>query len=115
MKWWGPEGFTVGETIDCGPGGRWRTSMRSPEGKHFDGERRLSHGRSAAAPRLHLGLGGRKGARGHETEVTVTFARFARRHAARHPAKGIRDRRRRAPPRRGWSTSVRSPGGATAG
>ena len=34
VAWWGPEGFDVPtHAIDVRPGGRWRTTMRSPEGK----------------------------------------------------------------------------------
>ena len=34
VKWWGPEGFTTPKhAMDVRPGGRWRTTMRSPDGK----------------------------------------------------------------------------------
>ena len=33
IKWWGPEGFTTPKhAMDVRPGGRWRTTMRSPAG-----------------------------------------------------------------------------------
>ena len=33
IKWWGPEGFTTPKhAIDVRPGGRWRTTMRRPDG-----------------------------------------------------------------------------------
>ena len=35
VKWWGPEGFTTPkQAMDVRPGGRWRTTMRSPDGKN---------------------------------------------------------------------------------
>ena len=34
IKWWGPEGYTTPKhAMDVRPGGRWRTTMRSPDGK----------------------------------------------------------------------------------
>lgn len=33
-RWWGPQGFvTLSCTMDVRPGGSWRLSMRSPEGR----------------------------------------------------------------------------------
>jgi len=74
-KWWGPEGFSMSaHAIDPRPGGHWRTTMRSPEGKLFT----VSGVYRAVEPARRLvftwGWEDDKGARGHETEVTVTFA-----------------------------------------
>lgn len=74
VKWWGPEGFDIpAHNMDVRPGGRWRTTMRSPDGKlhtvsgvyrTIDPPRRLV---------FTWGWDDDKGVRGHETEVTVTF------------------------------------------
>ena len=73
-KWWGPDGFDTPESaMDVRPGGRWRTTMRSPEGnlytvsgvyREIDPPRRLV---------FTWGWDDENGKRGHETEVTVTF------------------------------------------
>ena len=74
IKWWGPEGYTTPKhTMDVRPGGRWRTTMRSPDGKDhtvsgiyrtLDPPRRLV---------FTWGWDDDAGLRGHETEITVTF------------------------------------------
>jgi uncharacterized protein YndB with AHSA1/START domain len=75
VKWWGPEGFDVPEhALDLRPGGRWRTTMRAPDGKRL-----VVSGvyRTIEKPRrLVFTWGWHEGEtekRGHETEVTVTF------------------------------------------
>ena len=75
VKWWGPEGFTVpSHAIDARPGGSWRTTMRSPDGK----SQTVSGRYSAIEPPRRLVFSwaweDERGVRGHETEVTVTFA-----------------------------------------
>jgi uncharacterized protein YndB with AHSA1/START domain len=74
VKWWGPDGWDIpAHTIDVRPGGHWRTTMRSPEGRRetvsgvyrmIDQPRRLV---------FTWAWDQDDGARGHETEVTVTF------------------------------------------
>ena len=74
VRWWGPEGFTTPQyAMDVRPGGRWRTTMRSPEGKEF-----IASGvyRSLEPPRRVVftwAWDDDAGLRGNETEVTVTF------------------------------------------
>jgi uncharacterized protein YndB with AHSA1/START domain len=73
-RWFGPEGCDVPtRNLDVRPGGKWRTTIRSPEGKLrtvsgvynlIDRPRRLV---------FTWGWDNDDGARGHETEVTVTL------------------------------------------
>jgi uncharacterized protein YndB with AHSA1/START domain len=73
-RWFGPEGCDVPtRNLDVRPGGKWRTTIRSPEGKLrtvsgvynlIDRPRRLV---------FTWGWDDDDGARGHETEVTVTL------------------------------------------
>jgi len=73
-KWWGPEGYDVPDhAIDARPGGQWRTTMRSPEGKRFtvSGTYRVIE-----PPRrivLTWAWEDDQGMRGHETEITVNL------------------------------------------
>lgn len=73
--WWGPEGMTAtADTLDVRVGGTWRTTMRSADG------RAMTVGgvyRAVEAPRRLVftwAWDGENGARGFETEVTITFA-----------------------------------------
>ena len=73
--WWGPEGMTAtAHALEPRPGGAWRTTMQSPDGKA------MTVGgvyRAVEAPRRLVftwAWEDDKGARGFETEVTVTFA-----------------------------------------
>jgi uncharacterized protein YndB with AHSA1/START domain len=71
VKWWGPMGFTVPAcAMDVRPGGAWRTTMRSPEGKDH-----IVSGvyREIRPPvRLVFTWGWEtEGPRGHETVVTI--------------------------------------------
>jgi uncharacterized protein YndB with AHSA1/START domain len=74
VKWWGPDGYDIPEhALDVRPGGRWRTTMRSPEGT-----RHTVSGvyRAIEPPRRVVftwAWDQDDGSRGHETEVTVTF------------------------------------------
>ena len=74
IKWWGPDTFDVPEhDIDVRPGGRWRTTMRSPDGNRFTVSGVY---RTIEKPRRVVftwGWDDENGMRGHETEVTVTF------------------------------------------
>jgi uncharacterized protein YndB with AHSA1/START domain len=74
VKWWGPEGFDVpAHALDVRPGGQWRTTMRSPEGKLH---RVSGIYRTIDKPRRLVftwAWDQDDGSRGHETEVTVTF------------------------------------------
>ncbi len=68
------EGFDVpSHHLDVRPGGRWRTTMRSPDGKL----RTVSGVYNTIEPPRRLvftwGWDDDNGVRGHETEVTVTF------------------------------------------
>ena len=75
VKWWGPEGYDIPtHALDIRPGGVWRTTIRSPEGKlqTVSGVYRLIE-----PPRRLVftwAWEDEKGARGHETEVAVSFA-----------------------------------------
>jgi uncharacterized protein YndB with AHSA1/START domain len=74
VKWWGPEGYDVpAHALDIRPGGRWRTTLRSPNGNRVS----VSGVYRAIDPPRRLvftwGWEDDNGARGHETEVTVTF------------------------------------------
>ncbi len=74
IKWWGPEGFDIPvHALDIRPGGQWRTTMGGPEGKRMTVSGMY---RTIEAPRRLVftwAWEDDKGARGHETEVTVTF------------------------------------------
>jgi uncharacterized protein YndB with AHSA1/START domain len=74
VKWWGPEGYDVPEhALDVRPGGRWRTTMRSPEGTRLTVSGVY---RTIERPRRVVftwAWDQDDGSRGHETEVTVTF------------------------------------------
>ncbi len=71
VKWWGPKGFTVPAwAMDVRPGGAWRTTMRSPEGKDH-----IVSGvyREILPPSRLVFTWGHEteGERGHETVVTI--------------------------------------------
>ena len=75
VKWWGPEGVDVpSHAIDVRPGGHWRTTMRRPEGELIT----VSGVYRAIEPPRRLvftwAWDDEHGKRGHETEITVTFA-----------------------------------------
>jgi uncharacterized protein YndB with AHSA1/START domain len=77
VKWWGPKGFTVPElALDVRPGGAWRTTMRSPDGKDH-----IVSGvyRDIVPPsRLVFTWGWEtSGERGHETVVTIELFEIA--------------------------------------
>ncbi len=71
VQWWGPRGFSVAHSdIDARPGGRWQTTLLSPEGSehHVSGEFI-----EISAPRrlVFTWAWSENGIRGHETTVTV--------------------------------------------
>jgi uncharacterized protein YndB with AHSA1/START domain len=73
-KWFGPGDFDVPSSqLDLRPGGKWRTTIRSPEGKL----RTVSGVYSAIDPPRRLvftwAWDDDDGVRGHETQVTVTL------------------------------------------
>jgi len=74
VKWWAPEGCTcVVHDFDARPDGHWRISMRGP-----DGTQEAASGifRVVERPRRLVftwAWDRDDGARGHESEVTVTF------------------------------------------
>lgn len=75
MSWWGPEGMTsTAHVLDVRPGGAWRTTMHSADGKGMT----VGGVYRAVEPPHRLvftwAWEDEKGARGFETEVTVTFA-----------------------------------------
>jgi uncharacterized protein YndB with AHSA1/START domain len=73
-KWFGPGDFDVPSSqLDLRPGGKWRTTIRSPEGKL----RTVSGVYSTIERPRRLvftwAWDDDEGVRGHETRVTVTF------------------------------------------
>ena len=73
-KWFGPGDFDVPSSdLDLRPGGKWRTTIRSPEGKL----RTVSGVYSTIEPPRRLvftwAWDDDNGVRGHETQVTVTL------------------------------------------
>jgi uncharacterized protein YndB with AHSA1/START domain len=75
VKWWAPDGFkAVVDTLDASPGGRWRIVLHRFDG----GLLALSGAFRIVEPPRRLAFTwaweNESGARGHETEVTVTFA-----------------------------------------
>jgi len=74
VKWWGPDGYQVPDyALDVRPGGRWRTTVHAADGaiKTVSGVYR-----AIEKPRRLVftwAWHGDDGARGHETEITVTF------------------------------------------
>jgi uncharacterized protein YndB with AHSA1/START domain len=74
LKWWAPEGYEPAvDILDTRPGGRWRMSLRRPDG----GAMATSGVYRIVEPPRRLAFTwaweDASGARGHETEVTVNF------------------------------------------
>ena len=74
VKWWGPEGTHLpAHAFDLRPGGFWRTTMQRADGK----QNTVSGVYRAIEPPRRVvftwAWEDEHGARGHETEVTVTF------------------------------------------
>ncbi len=73
VQWWGPEGFTATiDAMDLRVGGRWRTTMRSPEGSEHivAGVYRTIDRPSRLVMTWAWDEDGRPG---HETEVDVSL------------------------------------------
>jgi uncharacterized protein YndB with AHSA1/START domain len=74
MRWWGPNGFTTTFCeMDLRPGGGWRLSMRSPQGRE---DRQRGIFREIVPPErlvFTYAFEDAAGNPGHETLVTVTF------------------------------------------
>ena len=74
VQWWGPEGYQIpAHTLDVRRGGKWATTLRGTDGllrtvsgiyRTFDPPKRLV---------MSWAWHDDKGARGHESEITVTF------------------------------------------
>jgi len=74
IRWWAPDGYQPSvDALDIRPGGRWRTTMRRPDG----GMLATSGVYRIVEPPRHLAFSwaweDASGARGHETEVEVNF------------------------------------------
>jgi uncharacterized protein YndB with AHSA1/START domain len=105
-RWFGPDGYDIPSyALDVRPGGRWRTTMRSPEGKlHtvsgvyrvIDKPRRLI---------FTWAWDQDDGSRGHETEVTVTFEPMPGGTRLRLMQQAFQDREARDSHGKGWSSS----------
>jgi uncharacterized protein YndB with AHSA1/START domain len=106
-RWWGPEGFTCPHyDMDVRPGGRWRTTMRRPDGTEhvvsgiyrvIDPPRRIS---------FTWAWDDDAGLRGHETEVTVTFEPVPGGTRMVLTQQIFRDKDSRDRHRQGWSSSL---------
>jgi uncharacterized protein YndB with AHSA1/START domain len=74
IRWWAPEGYEPSvDALDTRPGGRWRTTLRRPDGSMLatSGVYRIIE-----PPRRLVftwAWEDQSGARGHETEVMVNF------------------------------------------
>ena len=105
-RWFGPDGYDIPSyALDVRPGGKWRTTMRSPEGKlHtvsgvyrvIDKPRRLI---------FTWAWDQDDGSRGHETEVTVTFEPAPGGTRLRLMQQAFQDREARDSHGKGWSSS----------
>jgi uncharacterized protein YndB with AHSA1/START domain len=105
-RWFGPDGYDIPSyALDVRPGGKWRTTMRSPEGKlHtvsgvyrvIDKPRRLI---------FTWAWDQDDGSRGHETEVTVTFEPAPGGTRLRLMQQAFQDRDARDSHGKGWSSS----------
>jgi uncharacterized protein YndB with AHSA1/START domain len=74
LRWWGPEGYeTSVQALDTRPGGRWRTTLRRSDGSVLA----MSGVYRIVEPPRRLAFTwaweDESGARGHETEVMVSF------------------------------------------
>jgi len=74
LRWWAPDGYEPSiDALDACPGGRWRTILRRPDG----GAIATSGVCRVVEPPRRLAFSwaweDQSGARGHETEVMVSF------------------------------------------
>ena len=106
IRWWGPEGFTTPQhAMDVREGGRWRTVMRSPEGKNFTVSGVY---RTLEPPRRLVftwAWDDDAGLRGNETEVTVTLEPVPGGTKMMLVQKGFVDADSRDRHQRGWGSS----------
>jgi uncharacterized protein YndB with AHSA1/START domain len=74
VRWWAPDGCEAAvDMLDVRPGGRWRTTLTKPDGSQASTSGTY---RIVEPPRrlcFTWAWESENGARGHETEVTVTF------------------------------------------
>ena len=74
IRWWAPEGYEPAvDALDARPGGRWRTTLRKPDGSVLatSGVYRIVEPPRRLA--FTWAWEDEGGARGHETEVMVNF------------------------------------------
>jgi uncharacterized protein YndB with AHSA1/START domain len=106
VAWWGPEGYDVPtHAIDVRPGGHWRTTMRSPEGKRV-----TVSGVYRTIDKPHRlvftwAWDQDDGSRGHETEVTVTFESAPGGTRLKLVQQTFQDKTARDNHNKGWSSS----------
>jgi uncharacterized protein YndB with AHSA1/START domain len=107
VHWWGPQGYLIPVCkMDVRPGGAWRTTMKSPEGKLHSVRGRYREIDRPDRLVFSWAWEDENGKPGHETEVTVTFAALGRRtrltlHQTQFQARLERDMHRH-----GWSSSL---------
>ncbi|MFB9262453.1 SRPBCC domain-containing protein [Bradyrhizobium erythrophlei] len=74
LKWWAPDGYQAAvDALDVRPGGRWRTTMRRPDGELVatSGVYRIVEPPHRLA--FTWAWEGENGTRGHESEVLLTL------------------------------------------
>jgi uncharacterized protein YndB with AHSA1/START domain len=106
-KWFGPGDFDVSNSqLDLRPGGKWCTTIRSPEGKL----RTVSGVYSAIDPPRRLvftwAWDDDNGLRGHETQVTVTLEPTPGGTRLRLVQEDFQNREVRDRHNGGWSSSL---------
>lgn len=105
-KWYGPEGYTVPQkSIDARPGGKWRVTMRSPEGT----EHTVSGVYKTVERPRHLAFTWAwdqdDGSRGHETLCKVDFTAKDGGTLVRLEQAAFQDQDQRDNHNKGWSSS----------
>ena len=106
-KWFGPGEFDVPSSdLDLRPGGKWRTTIRSPEGQL----RTVSGVYSTIEPPRRLvftwAWDDDNGVRGHETQVTVTLEPTPGGTRLRLVQEDFQNREVRDRHNGGWSSSL---------
>ena len=106
-KWFGPGDFDVPSSdLDLRPGGKWRTTIRSPEGKL----RTVSGVYNTIEPPRRLvftwAWDDDDGVRGHETQVTVTLEPTPGGTRLRLVQEDFQNREVRDRHNGGWSSSL---------
>lgn len=106
VQWWGPDGYDTPEhDLNVEKGGKWRTTMRSPEGN-----RHTCAGvyRTIEPPRrleFTWSWEQEDGSQGHETLVTVTFEPADGGTRMTMLQKTFQDKENRDNHRGGWTSS----------